>query len=257
MHYDTTQRSDSKYWAINTATPTIGVPVTIYWAAPFRADTNIASHIPTYTSGTRSNTQAVVDLFGGKTVTANSLTYAIDNSFSFNGSSDYLTLPITTDLCNISFWIYNNNAVPNNDAAIGGPSTYQSLCGFNGAATYGVNLGGWTGGATNEAFHIWSATPGGTMTYNREYAAVGWHHVIFNWNGTQYDIWLDGVKTTTYAHSGGHAKLVSLTSLAIGRGYIENYFFNGKIAIVKVYNRSLTDIENTRNFIATKGRFGL
>jgi hypothetical protein len=183
-----------------------------------------------------------------------------EGSLSFNGSTQYATITPTSsfDLYCLEFWMYNNNAVPNGDGAIGGPSSYQSPVNFNSVGTYGINLGGWTGGATSEAFHIWSATAGGLMTYNQVAAAVGWHHVVFNWNSSTYDIWLDGTKTTTYAHSsGGHAKLVNITSLRIGGDVASGYYFNGRLPVVKCYNTQLTDAQVSQNFNAVRGRYGI
>jgi hypothetical protein len=191
----------------------------------------------------------------------NGVSYDSNNNGSlvFDGTNDYVNIaqiPTFTLYC-LEFWMYNNNAVPNNDGAIGGPSTYQSPINFNSVSTYGINLGGWTGGASNEAFHIWSATAGGLMTYNRTSAAVGWHYVAFNWNGTTYDIWLDGIKTTTYAHTSGHAKLATISSLRIGGDVSSGYYFNGRLSNVKCYNNQLTDSAIQQNFNATKSRYGL
>ena len=259
IFYSSGGGSDGKYWAINPAGATLNVPITIYWAAPFKEDRNDSTFVSPYVYDSRSNTQAIVDLTNTNTLTVNSLTYASDGTFSFNGSSNYTTFTPTTafNLYCLDFWMYNNNAVPNNDGAIGGPSTYQSPINFNSVVTYGINLGGWTGGATNEAFHIWSATAGGLMTYNQVSAAVGWHHVVFNWNGTTYDIWLDGVKTPTYAHASGHAKLANITSLRIGSDVSSGYYFNGNLSSVKCYNVNLTDASVLQNFNALRGRYGL
>ena len=94
------------------------------------------------------------------------------------------------------------------------------------------------------------------MTYNQVAAAVGWHHVVFNWNGTTYDIWLDGVKTTTFATS-GHAKLANITSLRIGGDVSSGYYFNGKLSSVKCYGTQLTDASVIQHFNALRGRYGI
>lgn len=206
---------------------------------------------------TRSISQALVNLSRKGSVTGSNLTYDTAGNFT-NGLYTY-TPSAAFNLYCLDFWMYNNNVVPNNDSAIGGPTTYQTAIAFNGGGTYGIHLGGWTAAATNEAFHIWSATPGGEMTYNRDSAAVGWHNVVFNWNGSTYDIWLDGVKTTTYAHNtGGHAKLVNITTLMYIRGNLATgYYFNGQIPVVKCYNRQLSDREVLQNFNALRGRYSI
>ena len=148
---------------------------------------------------------------------------------------------------------YNNNAIPNNDTAIGGPTTYQTPIEFNGNGQ-GVHLGAWTGGFTNEAIHIWGA---GGATANQAAAGVGYHHVVFNWNGTTYDIWLDGVNTPTQYLSGNNpATLLTASSIKIGND-VSNYAFNGQLPITKIYNRALTAQEVKQNYLHYKTRFNL
>jgi hypothetical protein len=211
-------------------------------------------------NATRANTGVIFDLTGRNTVTANSLTYNSDRTYSFNGSSNYIssTMSSAFDLYCLDIWYYNNNAIPNNDTTIGGPSTYQSMVQFNGSYPMGVNLGAWTGQLTNEAIQIWSGTSSPyNVTYNRDYVAAGWHNTVFNWNGTTYDIWTDGVKTTTYTGGVGYqANLVNLSSIQIGYSS-PGYYFNGKIPVVKCYNRRLSDDEVLQNFRVLRSRFGI
>ena len=183
-------------------------------------------------------------------------------SLTFDGSTNYLTLTPTApfNLYCLELWLYNNNLVPNNDTAIGGPTTYQSPINFNSAATYGINLGSWTGGATNEAVSIFTSDIIAgyyKMTYNRVQVPVGWHNWTFNWNGVTYDIWIDGVKTTTYAHSNGHAVLQGITSLRIGGNPTDGYYFNGRISVVKCYSSNVTDTQVLENFNTLRGRYGI
>jgi hypothetical protein len=187
--------------------------------------------------------------------------YTVDG-VTFDGSTNYLTVTPTAsfNLYCLELWIYNNNLVPNNDTAIGGPTTYQSPINFNSTSTYGINLGSWTGGATNEAVSIFTSDIVAgyyKMTYNRNAVSVGWHNWTFNWNGATYDIWVDGVKTTTYAHSNGHAVLQGITSLRIGGDVSSGYYFNGKISVVKCYSSNLTDAQVLQNFNALRGRYGI
>lgn len=208
-----------------------------------------------YITGSRSTSQTLYDLTKRGSIVANSLTYDTNRNATFNGSSNYYTYTPTAafNMYCLDIWLYNNNAVPNNEAAIGGPSTYQTLVQFNAAYPAGVNLGGWTGSMTNEAVQFWSS--GSAATYNRDAVPAGWHNFVFNWNGTTYDIWIDGVKTTTYPISGTtHASLLSISSLQVGYSS-PGYYFNGQIPVVKCYNRQLSDAEVTRNFNALRGRY--
>lgn len=218
-----------------------------------------------FIDGERSNTQALLDLTGNNTITANSLTYNSDGTFSFGSYGVANTTFTQFNLKSLNVWFYNNYIIPNNDTAIGGIITsYQCLIGFNNVSTQGINLGGWTSGATNEAIHFWTNTSTSAgyngMTYTNESVPIGWHNLQINWNESSsiYEIWIDGSKKQTYSHSGlGNAKLQPITSVNVGGCVTDNYFFVGKIPIVQIYNRALTDQEVKQNFNAIRGRYGI
>lgn len=177
-------------------------------------------------------------------------------SFILDGVDDRLFIPSSnfTPYC-ISIWLYNNSVIPGNDTAIGGPSTYQTLFSFGGG-TAGVNLGGWTGSATNEAVHIWSTANGAKLTYTNQQVSIGTHNFVFNWSGTNYDIWIDGVKRTVIAGSSGHADLINYTNTPIYVGSDNNtYHFFGKIYTYQIYEKLLSDNEIILNYNQTKNRF--
>ena len=212
-------------------------------------------HITQYTLTSRSVTQGLLPLIGNATIDLSNVSFDSSAKKTFDGTNDYVPVTLNTSIvvyCLEMVW-YNNNAIPNNDTVIGGPTTYQTPIEFNGNGT-GVHLGAWTGGMTNEAIHIWA---GGGATSNRVAAAVGYHHVVFNWNGITYDIWVDGVKTTTYYQNGTTpAGLITATSIKLGRD-VDNYCFNGQIPITKIYSRALSSIEVQQNFKQYKSRFNL
>ena len=196
----------------------------------------------------------------------NSPAYSSNNSgyLEFNnGTNQYCEVNPGTpfNLYCLDIWIYNNYAIPNDDSPIGGPNTYQTLVEWaqdNQSGGSGINLGGWTGAMTNEAIHLWSAND--SATYNRDATAVGWHNLIFNWNGSTYDIWLDGVKTTTYpiVGYGGFATLVqNVTQFRIAGRPTSFFYFSGRVAAFKAYNAALTDQQVVQNFDALKARYGL
>lgn len=184
---------------------------------------------------------------------------------SFDGDGDYATIDSTAltefNLYNLNFWLYNDYIIPGDNTAIGGDVTdYQCLINFNQQPTQGVNLGGWTGSADNESIHIWSnsSTASGFngMTYIKDPIPIGWHNFQFNWNGSTYDIWVDGEKKTTYPHStAGHATLHPVNSITIGSDIAQSYNFTGTISSVSIYDRQLTDAEVIQNFNAYKTRY--
>jgi hypothetical protein len=256
LWYDTTTRSDGKYWAINPLSASLNVPITIYWAGPFKEDLN-STAISQYVYGTRSVTQGLRDLTGNHSLDISNVTFNSDTNpkINFDGSDDYIVSTLTSSLSvySLEILLYNNNAIPNDDTVIGGPSTFQTVISFNNTSN-GVHLGAWTGSLTNEAIHIWN---GGGATANQTYVGVGHHHLVFNWNGITYDIFVDGIKTPTqYLGGTTPATLINATSIKIGDDS-DGYTFNGKIPSIKIYNRTLSEREILNNYQQYKGRFSL
>lgn len=186
--------------------------------------------------------------------------YNVSNNFQFNGVDNIINVDLggLTNLYAFDIWMYNYNTIPNNDTAIGGPSTYQSLFSF-GVATAGINFGGWTGSGTNEAIHIWSngTTNGSGFTYtNSRNWAPGWYNLCANWNGTTYDLWMNGEKQTTLSNP--TCKLLNVSQIRIGgEGVSQAYYFNGEISKFSTYSVALTDNEIKQNFNALRGRYGI
>ena len=109
-------------------------------------------------------------------------------------------------------------------------------------------------------------------TYIRDNFAVGWHYVSLNWNSNKYDIYVNADSKTTYAstHSSainnplsgtaaGHVPLMTMDQFKLGFGAQHNQMsiFDGRIASVHMYNRSLTTTEITHNFNSQRDRFGV
>jgi hypothetical protein len=216
----------------------------------------VKPHATPYSNSlTRSATQGLLPIVGNSTIDLSNVSFDSNAQMVFDGTDDYASVTLPSSLvvyCLEMVW-YNNNAIPNNDTVIGGPSTYQTPIEFNGNGQ-GVHLGAWTGGFTNEAIHIWG--PSGA-TANQVYAAVGYHHVLFNWNGTTYDIWVDGINTPTQYLSGNNpATLITANSIKLGDD-VSGYTFNGQIPVTRIYDRALSAAEVKQNYNKYKSRFNL
>ena len=177
-------------------------------------------------------------------------------SIVFDGADDHLStsLGTYTPYC-IDIWFYNDDNITSSIME----GNYQQLAGV-GAYPGGITLGAWTGAATDETFSFfgynWSVNG---MTYIRDTAFSGIHNIVVNWNGSTYDIWLDGTKRTTYASSYGHCTLHSRTGFALGGDLFNaaSYEFDGKIYSAKIYISQLSDNEVLQNYNTVKGRFNL
>ena len=129
----------------------------------------------------------------------------------------------------------------------------------------GVIMGSWTGTMTDETLSWWgySSTPstGSSATYIRDTITAGWHIFTFNWNGSDYDIWVDGTKRITYPRGGGsgHSGLfVGVTAITPGwSGSGWNNYFEGKMGFLRAYDKSLTDQQIIENFNQQSSRFNV
>lgn len=196
---------------------------------------------------TRNNTQAIVDLTGQNTITATSLTYASDGSFSFNGSSNSLTIPNTT-LGNgnipwtVNAWVRTNTTV--NSLGLG--SVLSNSSGGPVYSMLGVNSGRivyWT--YQNNAW----AQKLGVRTVNDN----NWHMLTWvNYNNNTMDMYVDGILDANVADStsGNNNPVDRIGSSWAG-------FFSGSIAYVARYTRALTANEVRQSFIGQRGEFGL
>ena len=194
---------------------------------------------------TRSNTQAIVDLTGQNTITATSLTYNSDGTFSFNGSSNFLVTPasgiITGNTITIEAWVKTNitgayKKIFTNDNAAGiylsiGPSPYNTYFGV-------VTSGGTSGGAT------WTSN----------ISTTSYTHLVGTYNGSTCTLYVNGVQVAAGSASGN---LVTGSNVYISGYQSGSERWNGNIPAIKVYNRALSAAEVQQNFNALRGRYGL
>lgn len=193
-------------------------------------------------AATRSNTQAILDLANNNTITTNSLTYASNNTFSFNGSSDYISLPdalgYTTAVTAFAWFKSNGSPTGGYHIIFGGQELEISI------PTTGEIR---TGVFTNSRYV--SNHGSGLLDGN-------WHHVGFTFDGATKTSYIDGISV------GGQAVLGTLTSSFSNRtmgkfGSSSGYYLNGSLGSVSIYNRALSAQEVRQNFEATRSRYGL
>jgi hypothetical protein len=198
--------------------------------------------------GSRSSTNALLDVTGSRTITINSLTYASNNTFSFNGSTDFLTIP-TISLGNgnlpwtVSAWVKTTtDATGLGQGSIlsnlsGGP-VYSALCVNSGKIAY------WT--YQNSA---WAQKLGvGTTVNDNNWHLLTW---VNNSNSTMA-MYVDGVLDSNVANStSGNNNPVD----TIGNSW--NAKFAGSIPAIQVYNVALTAEQVALNFAAFRGKYGV
>ena len=197
--------------------------------------------------GTRSSTQAILDLMNKNTFTATSLTYAANNTFSFNGSSNRITITC-------------------------GPSLIQV---FNSTTEFIINLPTYSGGQLNilsyrsgggGALYIGKGS-GGIFTYYDSLSSPGYTAgsivngttahcaVVCDALNSLILIYINGVLAGSASRTGFVSTFA--TSLSLGYDAGTGEYMSGSMYQFKHYNRVLSAAEIAQNFNATRSRYGI
>ena len=246
--YNASTLSDGKYWAINPLSATLNVPITIYWAGPFKESQNYSTFVSPYTNTSRASTGVVVDLTGSTTWTANNLTYNAVGSFSFNGSSSWLESP-TSSLYDLQAFTMESWCNPTATTQNGflfekGQVNTQYSNFFNGDGTFIFRTMGLSSQDT-------------TFTSASYVTANAWNHIVCTYGGGTKTIYVNGVQVAQTTGITGNLP-TGQTNQYIGKygAAGNNYPFSGQIGVSRIYNRALTSAEVVQNFTAHRGRYG-
>jgi hypothetical protein len=219
--------------------------------------TNIQMEIGNFPSrfvnGARSNTQAILDLTNNNTVTANSLTYATDGTFSFNGTTNFITIPSLAQYnfgSSITVEIIHKNLGGDYRGIIA--NAYVSGTGFD--FRYGrENYFGGTNNGTRLAAAIRTSVSNYGVDINAELNV--WGHYIFTYNGITLQSYVNGLPFTSTPASGTLG--TNVNPVTIGRNLNAGEYLTGNVPVAKIYNRALSAAEVQQNFNALRGRYGL
>lgn len=205
-----------------------------------------------FVAGARSNTQALLDMAKLNTITATSLAYASNDTFSFNGtnsdvtgSANAATLGITNNLT-ISIFT-RRTASPTN--ALQGQAGFGSggSISIKNSTSYFADINSAT--PTRYIVHI-SPAGAGVAIYENV-----WVNLCVTISGTTVKTFLNGALASTQTMD---TTIKSFASEVFGLGAGYGYFrAQADIPVAYVYNRALTDIEVQQNFNSLRGRFGI
>jgi hypothetical protein len=246
--YNTVDGNDGKYWAINPLTATQGVPITIYWAGPFKEDLNV-QNVSQYTTGTRSSTQGVVDFkrVYNLDVTNVSFTSDIRPVTTFDGTNDYISTNLPDTTLNENSWTMEavvkfNTVNKGSDNAIFGHGTVGTRNGLHLSERtttvyfgfYSDDIAGSTAMVANRFYHI-------CWVYNRTTAQKFIYlNAVLDGSGTQ----------NTYIGAGNNFEV---GRYPWGTGNV----MSGNIPVAKMYNRVLTPGEIRQNYNLYRTRFNI
>lgn len=239
--YTTAAGADRVYWYMQDGDDYITYSHSFQLKEP-QAETG--TFATTFVAGTRTNTQAIVDLTGNNTLTANSLTYASDNTFNFNGSSNYITCAASPNWAfgntgSIEQWVYVS--------AISGVN-HRLWCTANTVTGLDAYL---NGGTYNVGLH------GGTVVTVSPLPAAQWVQIVVTYTLGTIAVYFNGVLQALTGTTIGF-NITNNSTLYIGQ-YAGggSYYFNGKIPSMKVYRRALSAAEVVQNFNALRARYSI
>jgi hypothetical protein len=214
--------------------------------------TELRSFATPYVAGTRSNTQAILDLTNNNTVTASSLTYASDGTFSFDGSANKVEL-------------FTSNSFISNGFTL---SAFIKPLSAGGASFGRIfdKTNNDTGSAAG-VFLYMNANPIVTLQINNG------NSITTTSNSVPYSVWTNITATVTGSgnsviYINGISNVSATLSLpntitntlplTLGnRANATDRGFSGNISVATIYNRALSASEVQQNFNALRGRYGL
>jgi len=191
----------------------------------------------------------------------NSPTYSSDGYMSFDGVNDHIIIADNsypaawTDNFSLEVWVY----FPND---IDWTNSYRGSILTRGG--YGGSHGLWRH-PTDNVISAWARSGGTgrerTVTITRD----AWFHIVMTWeNDTLMAIYKNGELGSSF-DPGDHTS-VSGANLDTGRWVLcgkeaasgaQSQYYEGRMALARMYRKALTAKEVKQNFEATRRRFGV
>lgn len=195
-------------------------------------------------TGARSTTQALLDSTGLNVITTDSLTYSTSNTFSFNGSSNYMTVAGSSN------WAFGQNGTVEQWVNLAGNSGVNNRfwCTVNSASGIDAYLNGAT---YNIYFH------GGLVGTTSTIPTNTWVHLAVTYSSGTIAVYFNGVAQGLTGTTTGY-NVTNNGTLFIGQfSSGGSYYLNGSIPIMRVYNKGLTAAEVLQNFNAQRSIYGV
>jgi hypothetical protein len=200
---------------------------------------------------TRSGTQAYLDIKRATSFDVSNISFDSNGQPYFDGSNDYIDLPTSVfpAMNEITIELVNYGINAQNSSVIAG--------GIGGSQDFNIHLP-WGDGNI-----YWDVG----RPFNRVYKAagseyIGWHHWVFTKNSSTgvMNIYRDGVLWAQ--NTGQTSSIISLSGggLSLGRyhnGSFTGYYHNGKVPVLKIYNKEFSASDAAHNFAVYKTRFSI
>lgn len=175
----------------------------------------------------------------------------IGTSYSFNsGTTDYVEFGSAGNLTSIqtsgsvSCWIYPTRVTGTEQIFISKQRWYDDINGFN----IQINTTG-----TISAYLANGSTEKGYTLSNSVVAVNNWYHIVFTWNGATTTGYVNNVKRTGNPVSQVVSPIMNAYKLTVGRDNSPNYYFQGKIDEIGIWDREITAAEVSSLYNSSSG----
>jgi hypothetical protein len=220
---------------------------------------NPYSYLSGSSGTTWSNTVAVSSSISGSL--QNGAVYS-NGAITFDGSNDYINLPSTVPLNNVSQFSYSAFVRFTGSAGASGNAFFSY--GRNSSFSDDI-LFGWDKASSKLFFQINSGSDGSA---DYSYTPTNtWVNVSVVYNGSlstnsdKLKVYANGINvplnfsytvpSTTFTHVNPSCFIGGYT------GFANTWYFTGNIANTQIYNRALSSDEVQQNFNALRGRYGI
>jgi hypothetical protein len=215
-----------------------------FYYKEYQVETN--THPTQYTPGTRSATQGLLDLTGKSTVNLTNVSFDSNAQIIFDGSDDYINSSIASLAVFTIETIINRQSIPVNSYeaflwAISANSIDRISINSNLALIWRVRDS--SGNYDNKG----SAPNYVTLNKNC--------HIVITLEGNTIRYYKNGILTDTFTNITFYGNFGG--TINIGRNASNSQYFNGKIPMMKIYNRALTADEVRNNYRHYKTRFNI
>ena len=207
------------------------------------------SYYPTTAGTTWKNISTPNSTISGSLVNGAFYTGSNGGNIVFDGTNDYVVANTNTsfdnafDYITIEAFVYFNTIPYLSQIFLNKENSFRLLAADVDSSRisirYATSVTGWGSG---------------TFIANTV-LTTGWHHCVITYNGTTIQAYLDGQGDGSKSQTG----TVAATPYPVYIGsYQPNGFpFNGRVGIIRLYNRALSVTEVLQNYNSQKSRFGL
>jgi hypothetical protein len=211
----------------------------------YEAQFEVKSFKSPYTAGTRSSTQSLIDLTRTTNIDVSNVSFDSTGQPTFDGTNDYIA--VTNLLASESI----------------GAGTQLTISLWLNCDQYGNRMPFSTGQSGNDRIYYWTENSLNTWRVGNYTSTTGhgslpsvgnWFNTVLVIDGTNITVYLNGQEDYTGSYTGFTTEHYA----TFGRhGATSSYYYDGKIANAKIYNRALSADEVQQNYRAYKNRFDL